>query len=746
MPLTFFAVAAALAFANPPPAAQSRISASRVSHITATADLPAMAGRLAELTGLTLGFNARLLVDWKLDKLQASEAQRAREARDLAVKMGTTFIKIGQALSIRTDLIPPAYALELKQLQDNVPAFDSEEARAILRRELRVHDLGEIFEELSAEPVASASIGQVYKGKLKDGGRAVAVKVQRPGVSEAIALDMQILRVLTPVTAAVARVVQGKRPKKTDIDFAVELVDEWSRGFVAETDYELEAKHTIEFQEAMRHRNLSAVVSPKPVQELSTKTVLVTEWVDGTRLDHADSPDVPELCTLAINAYLTMLLDTGRLHCDPHPGNLLRTADGKLCILDWGMTIGVPRDLQYALLEFIAHVDSGNIEAIPQDFVNLGLTDEDKVDDLTRSGMAEIVGLVLGQLNQGGGVKKMGSRMVDDMREKYGDDLSMDELRKVAEGDMAQKYLQIAHSSSTTLVGGVATVADDLSRRNEDLFRLPPYLLYMIRAFSTLEGIGLSIDENFAITAQTFPYLSKRLLTDDSPRARAALESMIYPQNGTRGLSKLVEMSEGFSDYQMSTSSDDGDAAVTELLKVLSQEDGFVQQLVMEEAAALTDAVLREGIARATGRGAPQVLLRTMRVPLRTLAVFNAAEGRGPLAAHARFLDQVADTVPSLAGSTEQDKEAIAALAVVWDKMAPQLRKQGRELMRGGGQLGKLNLPAIGSFSRRFHAVLLQRLAKRVKADAEDPRTKPLAKALGAALAEQAERASGGGR
>ena len=104
--------------------------------------------------------------------------------------------------------------------------------------------------------------------------------------------------------------------------------------------------------------------------------MLVTEWVEGTRLDRDASPDVPRLCGVALNAYLTMLLDTGCLHCDPHPGNLLRTTDGKLCILDWGMTLGVPSGLQYGLLEFIAHINTEDYDAIPQDFVNLGFAPE----------------------------------------------------------------------------------------------------------------------------------------------------------------------------------------------------------------------------------------------------------------------------------------------------------------------------------------------------------------------------------
>ena len=109
-------------------------------------------------------------------------------------------------------------------------------------------------------------------------------------------------------------------------------MDEWGRGFVAETDYRYEAANTEAFSAAMERRGLGAVTSPSVVRELSTSCLLTTEWVDGTRLDLDASPDVPRLCGVAINAYLTMLLDTGVLHCDPHPGNLLRTTEGALCI------------------------------------------------------------------------------------------------------------------------------------------------------------------------------------------------------------------------------------------------------------------------------------------------------------------------------------------------------------------------------------------------------------------------------
>ena len=220
--------------------------------------------------------------------------------------------QLGQALSIRTDLIPEAYALELRALQDAVPPFETSKARDILQREFGVNDLSKIFAELTEEPVASASVGQVYKGILaKDGITEVAVKVQRPGILAEIALDLYILRLLTPIQTRLQNFFNGVATEQEDIDLAVALVDEWGRGFVAETDYRLEAENTIDFEAAMRKRRLDAVCAPTVVPELVRDNVLVTEWVQGTRLDLDASPDVPRLCGVAINAYLTMLLDTG---------------------------------------------------------------------------------------------------------------------------------------------------------------------------------------------------------------------------------------------------------------------------------------------------------------------------------------------------------------------------------------------------------------------------------------------------
>jgi len=616
--------------------------------------------RILRLGSLTSAFNMGLLFDWlvlgKLMKdedytaLRKNEPRRAKEALTLCTQLGPTFIKLGQALSIRTDLVPELYALELRQLQDAVPPFSSDEAREVLRRELGVSDLSQIFSSLSDEPVASASIGQVYRGTLKD-GTDVAVKVQRPGILGEIALDLYVLRLLTPIQTVLQNMANGQETVQEDIDVGIALVDEWGRGFVAETDYRLEAENTVDFEEAMRKRNLDAVCAPRVVEDLVRDKVLVTEWVEGTRLDRDASPDVPRLCGVAINAYLTMLLDTGVLHCDPHPGNLLRTTDGRLCILDWGMTLAVPDDLQYALLEFIAHINTEDYDEIPQDFINLGFSPEDvSLERLQSSGITEGISFAFRQLSKGGGPKKMQERVKEEFQERYGADLSDIELRDAARAEMLVR-MEDQLASEGVDVKGVTNVMEEMSKRNRELFALPPYVLYVARAFSTLEGIGLSIDEDYAIVQECYPYLAGRLFTDKSPRAKAALRAMLGlskdsdvttdnaqmspglaavkegvngdPANGkAKALSpkKLLELTDNFASYTAATATVDRDgagrtAATKEFAKLLLGKEGStLQEILVEEAAKLGDAATRSLLRQALVESA---LAKTIATSLR---------------------------------------------------------------------------------------------------------------------------------
>lgn len=205
-------------------------------------------------------------------------------------------------------MIPQEFADALSTLQDRVPPFDSEKAKDLLLQELGPERFAELKDmEFEKGPVASASIGQVYRGFIK--GTDVAVKCQRPNALAEIALDLYLVREFAPI-------YQNLVGASTDFQ---SLANEWGRGFIDELSYTREAENTIQFTKDMEDRELTAITAPTVVPEFSTERVLVTEWVQGVRLDQSTAIDVPRLCSVALNAYLVMLLETRRLHCDPHP-------------------------------------------------------------------------------------------------------------------------------------------------------------------------------------------------------------------------------------------------------------------------------------------------------------------------------------------------------------------------------------------------------------------------------------------
>ena len=715
---------------------------------------------------LSGSFSAGLLFDWLIlgkllgdenyTALKRNEPRRAKVSLGLVERLGPTFIKLGQALSIRQDLIPEAYALELRALQDQVTPFENDVGMQILKREFGVDDLSLIFSELTEDPVASASVGQVYKGKLAVTGTEVAIKIQRPGILSEIALDLYILRLLTPIQTILQNAVNGVKTTDEDIELAVGLVDEWGRGFVAETDYRLEAKNTKDFQIAMEKRNLDAVCAPTVVDELVRDKVLVTEWVEGTRLDLDASNDVPRLCGVAINAYLTMLLDTGVLHCDPHKGNLLRTTDGKLCILDWGMTLDVPKDLQYALLEFIAHINVEDYDAIPQDFINLGFSPPDVTPErLKSSGITEGLSFTFRQLAAGGGPTKIQERVKEEFKERYGEGLSDEELRDAARAEM-QERMEEQLTAEGVDVKGVTNMMEEVSKRNRcvhiysiffrlvinlfmcqmfltfcskhvfecrfsslsflfdcvmcrELFSLPPYVLYLARAFSTLEGIGLSIDDNYSIIQECYPYLASRLFTDRNPRAKKALRAMLglnevedtpkvdensalalvqkstldaASTNNSNSLSpaKLVEMTEGFASYTSATGDVDmegkGQAkAAAEFSKVLLDPKGStLQDILVDETARFSDAITRRALRAVlidnAGAKAVSSILRGPKARL------GANDSFFPSPLKSLLIDrpaEIPDLIESLIASTDEDDNIIETIEELRDVLGPRL-------------------------------------------------------------------------
>jgi predicted unusual protein kinase regulating ubiquinone biosynthesis (AarF/ABC1/UbiB family) len=295
----------------------------------------------------------------------SAAAEVAVELADDLERLGPTYIKLGQLLSTRSDFLPPAYMEALQRLQDKIEPFSFGEVEEIVEAELGVR-LSKAFAEFDPDPIAAASLGQVHRAVLRN-GRCVAVKVQRPGIREQIAADIEAL-------ADIADFVDKHTDAGERVQFSA-MLEEFRRSMIRELDYLKEAQHL-----TILRRNLAEfdlIVVPQAVEDYTTSRVLTMDYISGRKIT-----DLSPLARMEMNgdelgeqlfkAYLKQILVDGIFHADPHPGNVFLTYNGQLALIDVGMIGRIAPVMQQNLLKLLLAVSEGKGEAASEIAIEMG--------------------------------------------------------------------------------------------------------------------------------------------------------------------------------------------------------------------------------------------------------------------------------------------------------------------------------------------------------------------------------------
>lgn len=461
----------------------------------------------------------------KWDEWQNQEEQnkfkRATQLRQLLTRLGPTFIKVGQALSTRPDLVRKDYLDELVKLQDQLPPFDNALAYQIIQTELQ-RSIGEIFSELSPAPVAAASLGQVYRGRLVS-GEEVAIKVQRPNLRPILSLDLYLMRWASGWIAPWLPLNLGHE--------LTMIVDEFGTKLFEEIDYLNEARNAEKF--ANNFRNDLRVKVPAIYWRYTSTTVLTLEWINGFKLTDTQKiieagldPEV--IIKIGVTAGLQQLLEHGFFHADPHPGNLFAMPDGRMAYIDFGMMDQLDEITKETLVDALVHVVNQDYDDLARDFVNLGFlapeTDIYPIVPALEKVWGNAIGKNVGDFN-------------------------------------------------------FQTITNDFSElMYEYPFRVPAKFALIIRSLITQEGIALSLNPNFKIVEVAYPYAAKRLLTGESPQLRRRLLNVLFKDGKFQWqrLENLITIARTDSNFDVLPTAQLG------LQYLLSDEGKFLQrQLVL---------------------------------------------------------------------------------------------------------------------------------------------------------------------
>ncbi len=482
------------------------------------------------------------------------QKKRARQLIKILTKLGPAYIKIGQALSTRPDVVPPTYLEELTTLQDKIPSFPNEVAFRFIEEELGERP-EEIYASLSSQPIAAASLGQVYKGRLKT-GEEVAVKVQRPDLTRRITLDIYIMRGIAGwVQDNVKRVRSNLRA----------IIDELAERIFEETNYNQEGRNADKFKELYGY--IEEIYVPKIYWEYTGKRVLTMEWIEGTKLTdieavQAKGIDATHLVEVGVECSLRQLLEHGFFHADPHPGNLLAMADGRLAYLDFGMMSRIKPYQRYGLIEAVVHLVNRDFESLSQDYVKLDfLTPETDLSPIVPA-LANVFGNALG---------------------------------------------------ATVAELNFKSITDQMSAMMYEFpFTVPAYYALIIRSMVTLEGIAIGIDPEFKVLSKAYPYIAKRLLTDPAPELRASLKDLLFKEEGFRWhrLENLLNNATDSRDY-------DFDGVVNQALDYLYSDRGiFIRDRIADELVNAIDSLGRRTLFNISTAFRQQVGLAVQETPV----------------------------------------------------------------------------------------------------------------------------------
>ena len=449
-----------------------------------------------------------------------NQPKRARELRKIITRLGPTYIKVGQALSTRPDLIRKDFLDELTKLQDQLPPFDNRIAFNIIESTLG-RSIDEMYREFSANPIAAASLGQVYKAVLHT-GETVAVKVQRPNLRPKLSLDLYLMRIL-------AGWAEPWLPLNLGHDLTL-IVDEFGLKLFEEIDYLNEAKNAEKF--AQNFAGDPEVKVPVIYHQYCNNSVLTLEWIDGIKLTDleklkAAGLDANDLIRIAVTSGLRQLLEYGFFHADPHPGNLFATLDGRMAYIDFGMMDQLSESMKETIASAVVQLINRDYEGLAIDFVNLGFLTPDTDIRPIIPALETVLGKAVGE-------------SVSDFNFK--------------------------------------TVTDEFSElMYEYPFRLPAKFALIIRSLITQEGLALSLNPNFKIVEVSYPYVSQRLLTGESPQLRRRLLDVLI-KDGKFQWERLENM------IEIASADDNFDLLPTARLGLqylLSEEGKYLRQQLL---------------------------------------------------------------------------------------------------------------------------------------------------------------------